>query len=235
MSILRLLDYRLLRSIFLGVAASTEHLRILKPLDVKFIVDIGANRGQFALIARYLFPKARIISFEPLDYLAPIFNRVFHDDKNVKLNTVAIGPMKKMQIFHVSARDDSSSVLPISKLQEENFSGTHEITTRTVHLDKLVSFIAPSEISDSAILKLDVQGYEFDALIGCLDLLHCFKWIYCECSFKQLYSGQKRVHEVIELLSNNNFDLIGIDNLIYDKDGSSIQADFLFLNKSVNY
>jgi hypothetical protein len=31
------------------------------------ILDIGANRGQFAVVARQTFPGAAILAFEPLD------------------------------------------------------------------------------------------------------------------------------------------------------------------------
>jgi tRNA1(Val) A37 N6-methylase TrmN6 len=44
-----------------------EHARVLRTLgEVRAVVDIGANRGQFALAARHCFADARILSFEPL-------------------------------------------------------------------------------------------------------------------------------------------------------------------------
>ena len=49
------------------VAAGVEHARVLRNLGpVGTVVDIGANRGQFALAARHCFADARIVSFEPL-------------------------------------------------------------------------------------------------------------------------------------------------------------------------
>ena len=33
--------------------------------NVKTIIDIGSNKGQFSILARSFFPKAKIYSFEP--------------------------------------------------------------------------------------------------------------------------------------------------------------------------
>ncbi len=56
--ILRCKPYR--RALRRGVAASTEHERLLRLLDCRTIVDIGAHRGQFALVAHTLIPRARL-------------------------------------------------------------------------------------------------------------------------------------------------------------------------------
>ena len=74
----------------------------------------------------------------------------------------------------------------------------------------------------------DMQGFELEALRGCESLLANFEWIYCECSFVELYSGQKLVADVIDWLSNRGFRLMGMYNPSYDRNGQSIQADFLF-------
>ena len=41
------------------VAAAIEHEPLLKSLRFETIVDIGANRGQFALVSRHCFPRRR--------------------------------------------------------------------------------------------------------------------------------------------------------------------------------
>ena len=44
-------------------------------LNIRTILDIGANRGQFALTMEALFPQARIIAFEPLPELFAALSR----------------------------------------------------------------------------------------------------------------------------------------------------------------
>ena len=211
------------------VAAGVEHEPILRNLgEVALVVDIGANRGQFALTARRVFGTSRILSFEPLPDPASVFSRVFADDKRVSLVQSAIGVESQTQDMHVSAHDDSSSLLSISELQNELFPGTSSVGTTTVSVAPLDLSLSAETVVQPALLKLDVQGYELEALRGCSTVLNEFNWIYCECSFLELYEGQALVPEVIDWLATKSFRVVGIYNVQYDKSGRSIQADFLF-------
>lgn len=226
-----MLSKRLLQALLRHrVLAGAEHRYILFR-DLRTVVDIGANRGQFALAARQWASKAQIVSFEPLSDPAAVFRRVFSGDNYVVLHQVAIGPVSMMQKMHVSARDDSSSLLPISSAQTTMFPGTGEVATTVVRVAPLVEFVTADDLQIPAMLKLDVQGFELDALRGCESLLNRFDWVYCECSFVELYSGQKLVWEVIDWLSARDFCLIGMFNPVYDHRGQAVQADFLFSRK----
>ena len=223
------------KSVFKSVAAGIEHEKILKNIGVEYghIVDIGANRGQFSLVSRYCFPKAKIDSFEPLAEPAAFYKKVFEYDDNVTLHSYAIGEECAALEIHISNRDDSSSLLPISEMQSVLFKGTSEKSTRIIDVAPLDVIISAQDIISPALLKIDVQGFELSVLKGCLNLLNTFKNIYVECSFVELYEGQSFADEVIEFLARHNFRLIGIYNIYYDKHGNSIQADFLFENRKL--
>lgn len=211
-----------------GVAAAFEHEPVLRQIKCRTIVDVGANRGQFALVARRCFPKATILSFEPLPKPANRYRRVFAGDERVRLNEVAVGPKTGKATIHISARDDSSSMLPITVLQNQLFPGTSETRQETVRLEPLREFVQPEEIEPPALLKIDVQGYELETLKGCESLLDRFAYIYVECSFVELYAGQASVSEVIDFLHEQGFVLKGIYNITYDRSGLAVQADFFF-------
>jgi FkbM family methyltransferase len=214
------------------VAAGVEHARILSGLDCRTVVDIGANRGQFALVARRCLPQARILSFEPLPAAAAKFRAVFAGDDRVTLHETAIGPTPGNATLHVSRRDDSSSLLPITSTQVALFPGTAEIATATVRVGPLREFIPAADVRPPALLKLDVQGFELEALRGCEDLLDQFAYVYAECSFVELYAGQALADEVIAWLHERGFRLRGVHNMDYDRGGRAIQADFLFAQKN---
>lgn len=213
-----------------GAAAGVEHVKVLRTLgEIRHVVDIGANRGQFALAARRCFPSARILSFEPLSEPRKIFASVFQRDDNVRMYPFAIGPQSGQAIIHVSERDDSSSLLPIGSAQTSLFPETAEKETRVIEISSLDRFYTDGEHVDSpALLKIDVQGFELAALNGCHSLLHSFKYCYIECSFVELYTGQSLASDVIAHLLEENFSLIGVHNIYYDKLGNAIQADLLF-------
>lgn len=228
LSILATRDPLWLRGLRHGVAAGVEHAPVLKRLSCQTIVDVGANRGQFALAARRAFPDAAIHSFEPLPEPATVFGRVFEHDPGTTLHRFAIGPDADQHVMHVSARDDSSSLLPISSLQEQLFPGTGEVETVTVQVVTLDAVLAEGDIAKPALLKLDVQGFELEALRGCEQVIAQFDWVYCECSFVELYSGQKLAADVIDWLSGKGIRLVALYNPSYDSEGQAVQADFMF-------
>lgn len=179
------------------VAAGAEHTAVLRNLGpVATVVDIGANRGQFALAARHCFPTARIVSFEPLAKPAALWQAVFAGDEHAELINAAVGPEPGEATIYLSARDDSSSLLPITARQNTLFPGTAEAGTAAIRVLRLADALPPA-FDTPALLKLDVQGFELQALAGCEDLLTHFAWVYVECSFVELYAGQSFADEVI--------------------------------------
>jgi FkbM family methyltransferase len=210
------------------VAAAIEHEPLLKSLAVATVVDIGANRGQFALVSRRCYPQARIISFEPLAEPAKKFRGALGNDPRVTLHEVAVGPAAGAATMHVAAEDDSSSLLPITKLQQ-SISGTTEVSTRTIQIEPLLSRVTSDELTAPALLKIDVQGYELSALEGCAPLLGKFAYVYVECSFVELYTSQALAGDVIAYLAGHGFTLAGIYNVQYDHRGRAVQADILFI------
>lgn len=225
----RLLKSRIyLRGLAKGTAASVEHESALRHGSYATIVDIGANRGQFSLTAAHLFPEAEIYAFEPLAEPAAAYRRIFSANRRAHLFQAAVGPETGRADMHVSARDDSSSLLPITALQDDVFPGTGAIGREQVTIGTLDSFVEADEVRAPALLKLDVQGFELEALKGSASLLALFDNIYVEASFVELYAGQALADEIIDHLRESGFVLQGIYNLAFDGNGRSIQADFMF-------
>lgn len=210
------------------VAASAEHLAPLAGLDFATVVDVGANVGQFALLARRLFPRAKIISFEPLPAPAATFRGLFAADSAVTLHECAIGPVRWQATMHVSAALDSSSLLPIGPAQVENFPGTAETGTADVSMCSLSDLVEGRALDRPALLKIDVQGFELQALQGCESLIDRFDAVYCEASFVELYEGQAYAADVIDWLRVHGFRLTGVFNVAQGQRGTCLQADFLF-------
>ncbi len=228
--ILRVLAIPRYRAAFLRnrVAASTEHDAILAGLRLDTVVDIGANRGQFALCIRRLFPDAQIYSFEPLRGPASRYQKVFAQDARARLFNSAIGAITSRSPMHVSRWDVSSSLLPIAQAQHDNFPLTQETRQEIVSQAPLSASLDATALGGRALLKLDVQGFELTALQGCEELLDRFHFVYVEASFIELYVGQALASDVIAWLLQRNLKLICVANLSHGRSARPIQADFLF-------
>ncbi len=223
-----ILDPFFFTALLKSAAAGIEHKFVLQNLSCACVVDVGANRGQFALVARKCYPSAKIISFEPLAEPASVFRRVFASDPLTTLHEMALGYQEQETDIHVSNADDSSSLLPVTSLQTGLFPGTGEKETRKIQVKRLDSILQREDIGKPSLLKIDVQGFEKQVLEGCSSLLQEFTFIYVECSFVELYANQSLAPEVISFLAESGFALSGIYNVYYNKKGLAIQGDFLF-------
>ena len=226
-AILRVAPYRtaLVRH---WVAATVEHADALGELKLRTVVDVGANRGQFTLFALHTFPAARIVSLEPLAAPAARFRRVFAKQQRVTLHNAALGPETGQSTMHVSGHDDSSSLLPITATQGQLFQGTGEVRTETVRTGPLSEFLDGSSIEEPALLKLDVQGYELEALRACGELLDKFTYVCVEASFIELYEGQVLADELVTWLRERGYEPILSYGAVSDEHGRTIQTDMLF-------
>ena len=84
-----------------------------------------------------------------------------------------------------------------------------------------------NEIRSPALLKLDVQGYEHDALVGCSTLLDRFDDVVVELMLRQDRPDQPLAADVIVLLRDRGFQLVGIDS-IGRREGSIVRFDGIF-------
>lgn len=219
------------RRAFLGhrVAPAIEHVRVLCGLPFDFVADVGANRGQFSLVCRRLRPGAAIVAFEPQPGPARVYRQIFADDSLVTLHECALGRERGQMTMNISARDDSSSLLPISRAQTDNFPGTGAIATRQVRIGPLSDFVQLSDLGTHSLLKIDVQGFELEVLKSAETLLPQFDWVYAECSFVPLYEGQALAAEIIGWLDARGFRLAEQFNPSRARaDGALLQADLLF-------
>jgi len=211
-----------------GVAPSIEHRAALAGRLFATIVDVGANRGQFALFARILNHEAAIFAFEPLEAPRRVCERLFARDARMTIKDVAIGASQHGAVMFVAARDDSSSLLAVGGVQHEVF-GTTAQQTSPVQVRRLADCIAAEELATPALLKIDVQGAELDVLKGAASLLTSFAAVYVECSYVPLYQGQALAKDVIAFLADRGFAIAGVFNQHEHWRFGPVQADFLFV------
>jgi FkbM family methyltransferase len=210
-----------------GIGATIEHRQALRGFHVATIVDVGANKGQFALLAAELFPGAMISCFEPLEEPAARLRKML--GTGVKLFETAIGGSESQGIIHVSRRDDPSSLLPVAE-QSKIFPGTELREKPVVSVAPLTKYLSLENLNQLAFLKIYVQRYGLEVLKGCDPFLFFFKYIHLECPFIELYQGQALAGDVIQYLIDRNFRLSGVYNQLEDCHRRPVLADFLFTN-----
>lgn len=215
------------RGLLRGVAPSVEHWEVLRNVECDLILDVGANRGQFALLTRILFPDVTLRAYEPLTTEINTLRKVVGVYRGVEVYAFALGEKDERRTMNISNRKDSSSLLPIGELQSRIFPRTESVAKEEVELRRLDDLKDHWMNSSNALLKLDVQGYELAVLRGAKDALRHCKYVYVECSEVSLYEGQPVRCEIVSFLENEGFALQRSVNECFYR-GALVQADYLF-------
>jgi FkbM family methyltransferase len=206
-----------------AVVPTIEHAPALASVEPTTVIDVGANKGQFSSFAAARWPNARIIAFEPLPRPAERYRRLL--GRRATLHACALGSAPGRLDMHVASRDDSSSLLSLGDRQKSLFR-MDEVAVVPVEVHRLDEILA-GVVTAPALLKIDVQGYEFEVLQGLGSLAQAIEWIYVEASFVELYRGQRLHHEVASLLAELGYTEQLQCNVAMDR-GQKVQADILF-------
>lgn len=207
--------------------------KILKYFDINSVIDVGANIGQYALELRDLNYKGDIVSFEPLEKEFQILEKKSFRDSKWKTFNYALGSRNGIEKINISENSYSSSILEllpdhIENAPESKFKDIQTIQIKT--LDSVFENIISSK--KSVYLKIDTQGYEKEVLTGAIDSLKKINCIQLEMSLTPLYSKESSFEELIKLLANHNFKLVGFESgFANNKTGELLQLDGIFIKK----
>lgn len=214
------------------VLPAVEHEAVLATLgSISSVIDVGANVGQFAVVARRCFPAATIVSFEPLPGPRKRLQILFAGDAAFSCSELALADVAGPVPFHVAGADDSSSLLRVAARQVEEFPGTRCVETVTVQAERLDRVLEErAELPGALLLKLDTQGSELAVLRGAECTLARVTALIVEVSFVGLYEGQGSTTEVVRFLLDHGFGLAAAyDVKSSRRTGEPIQCDLAFV------
>jgi FkbM family methyltransferase len=208
------------------IGATTEHFEVIRLCKAATLLDIGANKGQFSLAYREFFPEGWIVAFEPFPESAGKFRALFAGDARAELHQTALADAECEAHFHVTTRQDSSSLLEPGAAQEAAY-GVRDAAAITVPVKRLDQIVDMGAFTGPVLLKIDVQGAELKVLEGCADLGKA-DFLYIELSFVELYKGQPLFDEVEAYLRGRGFVPVGFFNQSVTEQFGPTQVDVLF-------
>ena len=203
----------------------------MRSLGIDLVIDVGANRGQFANEIRRAGYHGRILSIEPLEVPYLELSRAATRDPRWTAVRSAVGAGAGVASIHVAANGGaSSSFLPMldshrRAAPEANYVGEERVEIRT--LDSVVE--AHRQSGNRVFLKIDVQGFELQVIEGGAETLAGSSMVQVEMSLIPLYEGAPTYHDVLAVLGRTGLQLVGIEPGIADESGVLLQADGLFI------
>ena len=216
-----------------NIAANIELEDLVKNLEFNTVLDIGSNKGQFILLVEKLFENDKFFySFEPINEVLKKQKKFFSSKKNIIFFNFALGKESETKIFNITKRIDSSSFLEINDLVKNTDYLIKE--KRSIEIRALDKIIKGENLIKPILIKIDVQGYEFEVLKGAGNILRQTKYIIIEVSENEIYKGQSLTNEIINYLENFNFSSTN-ETEFYQIPGTKFkQKDILFINRNFN-
>ncbi len=161
----------------------------------KTIIDVGASDGNFIKSSRYLNKDAKIYAFEPQPWLMDNLNKLNNNNFNV-----ALGDKTEIKDFYIrkSHRDSSSLYDLKSYYRNEDIN---KIQVQIKRGDEInIKYIKP------VLLKIDVEGFEYEVLKGFGNKLKEVDIIIIELALENQFKGiLKKFSKIVDLLSEYGF------------------------------
>ena len=197
------------------------------------IIDIGAAEGVISQMFSEAFPLATIYAFEPINITFNTLKKNTAANKKIIAINKAIGNSIEERTIHVAERITSSSIFEIQKNIKNSYFASNlnhkqDENIRIVMLDDEIA-----DIPEINIIKIDVQGFELEALKGARLTLQKTNIVLLEMQNHELYNRAPKYYELDEYLRKNNFELFDMipsirqDEMLYEWDGIYVNKKLL--------
>ena len=151
--------------------------------NLKFIFDIGANKGDYSILSRKISPNAKIFAFEPV---SSTFQSLQKKVRNLEVHSYnfAFGKKDGFSSINVFMEDTLSSILSF-----QNQFLNKEFKKEKIQIKKGNTFLHENAyIKEISILKIDTEGFENSILEGFNDYFQKVNVIQFEYGLANLSS-----------------------------------------------
>lgn len=188
-------------------------IQTLRQLRIDCVLDVGANRGQYAQSLRDIGYTGEIHSFEPIPGDFGLLSQAAAADPKWHVHNFALGRTAGTSEFNLVDGGGENTVFS-SFLKPTHAMIPERVTTIPVvikTLDSLVDEIAA--LKDPArrlFLKIDTQGYDIEVCEGAKAILPRILGLQSEVSVTQIYAEQPDYIEALRYYRDLGFSLMDL-------------------------
>ena len=146
-----------------------ELIKKLGKLNPKVIIDAGANKGMYAKYLAEHCPTAQIYAFEPVGSTFEILKEGLDEYSHVHCIQQGLFSESCKKEINIFNSDTHASLVEIQGLNQ-NFDNKQEI-----QLVKGEDFIASQGIEEIDFIKMDIEGAEYEAMLGFEEMIKAQK------------------------------------------------------------
>jgi FkbM family methyltransferase len=203
---------------------------LFSSLGIDLLIDVGANKGQYAMSRRANGYKGDIVSFEPLSAAHDRLIGLAKNDVNWRIaDRMALGDTSGEIEINLAGNSASSSILPMLDACLIAEPESRYVGKETVALRRLDDVLDLKMLERRIFLKLDVQGFEAYVLNGAEQVLSIVLAVQLEMSLLPLYQGERLMPETQQFLRDKGFELWDLRPGFRDPaTGRLLQVDGIF-------
>ena len=200
----------------------------LRPLS--FVIDVGANQGQWIGALMELLPISETWIFEPNPEAMKICRARIGELPEVKYFDLALGETDGRAEVHVTASSDFASILqPRTDFLETHYgsNAAQVVLNNQVQVATLDSLVPASRTVD--LLKVDVQGFEQAVLSGARRVLESTRAVLIEANLQSHYVGDDTFPSLWNSLASQGFSFWSLSLPYTGSGGKALWADAVFV------
>ena len=203
----------------------------LNSRQIDLVIDVGANKGQYAKGIRKAGYKGRIVSFEPVTETFGQLKAVSKNDNLWDIKKSGVGAAQGSATINISRNSVYSSFLDQTDMASAFSKKSAIVQTETVPVVALDDL--DFGFAQSIFLKIDTQGYEKEVLAGAQKLLRKCQGLQLELPVEHLYAGVWSFTEAVTYMDQAGFVPAQFQtvNPIHDDPASAIEFDCIFRRK----
>jgi FkbM family methyltransferase len=187
----------------------------------KVVLDVGAATGQWTNAIMQMMPNARYVAVEPLEE----FRNKFYTMNHTELLPYAINSYCGKVLFNVSEDLYSSSLM---------YSGKNVISIDSHTLECVFGLLEIQE--EEVLIKTDLQGFDYSAILSAGRYLKNMKYIQMECQLSPYTQNMTSLSQRIVEMYALDFYVLDVINLERrPSDGLLGQVDIIFKRKDSDY
>lgn len=213
-----------------GTSYGVELARLLRHSDL--LVDVGANRGAFGLLARKLEYTGPIISFEPGADAYGELAKTARPDENWNIRNIALGNATGAATLTVPVQSVTASILPWRGDIDarRGWQLAYPMRQEEIEIRRLDEELA--EVSSARIfLKIDTQGYDLRVLEGATGILDRIEALQVELAVDPVYEGAPDLIESLTWLRAHGYLPIDFNSFTCVEEGTP-EFDCLLVRNS---
>jgi len=201
-------------------------------MDFDLLLDVGANKGQYALNARASGYAKRIVSFEPQSAAHAVLTKMAKSDGAWTVHErAAVGSTIGEAEINIAANSYSSSLLPMLPTvsdAEPNAAYVGKEVTNVVTIDSIFNEYRVGQ--ERVFLKIDTQGYEKNVLDGARNCLSSIGGLEIELTLVPQYDGQELYEYFLSNFKQAGFDLWSLSpGFTNHETGRLMEFDAIFI------